>query len=102
MKPEDFFIECKNIATNFGLVEKTEGRKKQNAVIRKNLGYGMGNVQYFAFINPIEATSGPYSDFSLVFFPAGNEEDKYVMSIGVGSEGFRNDYELAIMLGMRR
>ena len=43
-----------------------------------------------AFINPIEATSGPYSDFSLVFFPAGNEEDKYVMSIGVGSEGFRN------------
>ena len=102
MKPEDFFIKCKNIATNFGLIEKTEGRKKQNAVIRKNLGYGMGNVQYFAFINPIEATSGPYSDFSLVFFPAGNEEDKYVMSIGVGSEGFRNDYELATMPGMRR
>lgn len=62
----------------------------------------MGNVQYFAFINPIEATSGPYSDFSLVFFPAGNEEDKYIMSIGVGSEGFRNDYELATMPGMRR
>lgn len=102
MKPEDFFIKCKNIATNFGLIEKTEGRKKQNAVIRKNLGYGMGNVQYFAFINPIEATSGPYSDFSLVFFPAGNEEDKYIMSIGVGSEGFRNDYELATMPGMRR
>ena len=40
MKPEDFFIECKNIATNFGLIEKTEGRKKQNVVIRKNLGMG--------------------------------------------------------------
>lgn len=102
MKPEIFYTECKNIATSFGLIEKTEGRKKQNAVIRKNLVSGDNNVQYFAFISPTEAPSGPYSDFSLVFFPAGDEEDKYVVSIGVGSEGFRNDYELAMTPGMRR
>ena len=45
------------------MIEKTEGRKKQNTVIRQNLVYENGNVQYFAFINPEEATSGPYSDF---------------------------------------
>lgn len=102
MKPEDFLKRCIEIATTFGLIEKTEGRKKQNVVIRKNLVSGDDNVPYFAFINPVEAPSGPYSDFSLVFFPAGDKEYKYVMSIGVGSEGFRNDYELATTPGMRR
>ena len=102
MGPEKFFNKCKEIASNFGMIEKTEGRKKQNTVIRKNLVYENGNVQYFAFINPEEATSGPYSDFSLVFLPAGEKEDMYMMTIGVGSEGFSRDYELATTPGMRR
>lgn len=102
MKPEDFLKKCVEIATNFGLISRTDGRKKQNVVIRINLENGNDNVRYFAFINPVEAPSGPYSDFSLVFFPAGDKEEKYVMSIGVGSEGFRNDYELATTPGMRR
>lgn len=102
MKSEAFFKKCIEIATDFGLVEKSEGRKKQNVVIRKNFVEGKDNVQYFAFISPVEATSGPYSDFSLVFLPAGDKEEQYVMSIGVGSEGFRNDYELASNPGMRR
>ena len=102
MRPDEFCNKCIDIATVFGLIGKTEGRKKQNAIIRRNLGYGDNNVRYFAFINPIEAISGPYSDFSLVFLPAGDEDDKYIMSLGVGSEGFRNDYELATTPGMRR
>ena len=91
---EKFFEECVDTAINFGLIQNTNGRKKQNVVIRTNLVNVDGNVQYFGFINPIEAPSGPYSDFSLVFLPTG-KEDIYVMSIGVGSEGFRNDYDLA-------
>ena len=98
---EKFFEECVDTAINFGLIQNTNGRKKQNVVIRKNLVNVDGNVQYFGFINPIEAPSGPYSDFSLVFLPTG-KEDIYVMSIGVGSEGFRNDYDLANTPGMRR
>lgn len=110
MKQNEFVENCIQSAKEFGLIDKAEGRKKQNAVIRKNLGHGEDNVQYFAFINPVEATSGPYSDFSLVFFPTmyenlgaeRNGTSKYFMSIGVGSEGFRNDYELATLPGMRR
>lgn len=102
MNPEEFFNHCIEVATSFGMVERREGRKKQNVVIRKNFALGEDNVQYFAFINPVEATSGPYSDFSLVFLPTGSEDDKFVMSIGVGSEGFRNDYELATNPGLRR
>lgn len=102
MKPKDFCNKCIEIATKFGLIEKSEGRKKQNVVIRRNIEITEDNVRYFAFINPIEAATGPYSDFSLVFLPAGDKEDKYVMSICVGSEGFRNDFELATTPGMRR
>lgn len=102
MEPEIFFEKSINTAKEFGLIEKSEGRKKQNSVIRKNLGGGDDNVPYFAFINPVEPPSGPYSDFSLVFLPAGDQKDKYVMSIGVWSEGFRNDYDLATNPGMRR
>lgn len=102
MKAEAFFEKCVETATLFGLKTKSEGKKKQNAVIRKNIGYGDNNVRYFAFINQVEAISGPYSDFSLVFFPAGDAEDKYVMTLGIGSEGFRNDYELATTPGLRR
>ncbi|MCF0185645.1 MAG: AAA family ATPase [Bacteroidaceae bacterium] len=102
MKVETFCTNCFENAKQFGLIEKTD-EKKQNVVIRKNFASGEGNVPYFAFINPVEAPSGPYSDFSLVFFPVGKAyEDKYVMSIGVGSEGFRDDYELATHPGMRR
>lgn len=101
MGPKDFLETCIEISKRFGLIEKTEGRKKQNTVIRKNLVEGDNNVLYFAFINPVEALSGPYADFSLVFFPTGIE-DKFILSVAVGSEGFRNDYELASTPGMRR
>lgn len=102
MKAEEFFKKCVEAAETFGLRERVEGRKKQNAVIRKNIVHVENNVRYFAFINQTEAISGPYSDFSLVFLPAGDEEDKYVMALGIGSEGFRNDYELATTPGLRR
>lgn len=104
MKAEDFLKYCIEEAKGFGLirVEEETARKKKNAVIRKNLENKKDNIPYFGFINYTEAPQGPYSDFSLVFFPSSDEPEKFLMSIGVGSEGFRNDYDLALLPGLRR
>lgn len=56
---------------------------------------------YFGFIHPEEETSGPFHDFSLTIFP--NEQDKsWLVCLGIGSSGFKNDYELATYPGLRR
>lgn len=64
-------------------------------------------MPYFAFIREDEPPSGTYSDFSLVFFPEQNESEeghpsRYLMSIGVGSDGFKEDYDDALQPGLRR
>lgn len=56
---------------------------------------------YFGFISPEEENSGPYHDFSLVIFPTDNN-DSWVISLGIGSLGFKNDYDLASTPGVRR
>ena len=56
---------------------------------------------YFGFINPEEENSGPYHDFSLVIFPT-DDDKSWVISLGVGSLGFKNDYDLASTPGVRR
>lgn len=101
MLPEEFYEKCISYAKEFG-IKKDEGTRKRNAIVRKNLNFGDGNTPFFAFINPSEAQSGPYSDFSLVFFPDGSDKHTYTMAIGVGTEGFKNDYELAKNPGLRR
>ena len=59
------------------------------------------NGAYFGFIHPDEEASGPFHDFSLTIFP--NEEHKpWLVCLGVGSSGFKNDYELATYPGLRR
>ena len=59
------------------------------------------NGAYFGFIHPEEETSGPYHDFSLTIFP--NDQDKpWLVCLGIGSSGFKNDYELATYPGLRR
>ncbi|RXA20188.1 AAA family ATPase [Methanosarcina sp. MSH10X1] len=56
---------------------------------------------FFGLISPEEEPSGPYHDLSLVIFP--DKEDKpWLISIIVGSLGFKNDYELASLPGVRR
>jgi 5-methylcytosine-specific restriction enzyme B len=56
---------------------------------------------FFGFIHPDEPPTGPYHDFSLVIFP---DEGKkaWLICLGVGSSGFKNDYELATFPGLRR
>lgn len=101
MIPEDFYKYCIDLAEKFGMKKEDESKKK-NVIVRKNLNFNDGGAPFFAFINPSEAPSGPYSDFSLVFFPDGKDYHTYTMAIGVGTEGFKNDYELAKNPGLRR
>lgn len=59
------------------------------------------NGAYFGFIHPDEDTSGAFHDFSLTIFP--NEQNKpWLVCLGIGSSGFKNDYELATYPGLRR
>ena len=87
-------------AESFGV--KLNAGDKNNSILRKNIEYIGGNdAQYFGYIRPEEQASGSYSDFSYVVFPQENNGE-CVLAIGVGSEGFRNDYDLAALPGLRR
>ena len=58
---------------------------------------------YFGFIRPEEDSRGQYHDFSIVLFPGDeNGETPWVLSLGVGTLGFQNDYDLAAKPGFRR
>ena len=96
-------------AQEFGLIAKNEGRSiidpKGNAIIRQNLealAFNDGSA-FFAFIRSEEEPTGLYSDFSFVVFPdAKDHVETCVVCLGVGSLGFRNDYQLASLPGLRR
>lgn len=92
-------MKAKNSKDNTSTIEKSNG----NAIIRdKTLAaaFKEGGA-FFGFIGPEEETSGPYSDFSFVIFPE-RELGACVVALGVGSLGFKNDYQLAMMPGVRR
>lgn len=84
----------------FGFKKKENESSNGNAVFRSNLEDPKG-ANYFGFIRTEEPFSGAYSDFSLVIF-ARDDTPYYFVSLGVGSQGFSNDYELAALPGLRR
>lgn len=107
MKANELFDIVIKKAKEFGFVPKNDGRTiiepKGNGIIRNNLldaSFADGSA-YFGIINEDEETAGPYSDFSFVVFP---EEvlGACVVSLTVGSSGFKNDYQLASLPGLRR
>lgn len=59
------------------------------------------NGAYFGFIHPDEESSGPFHDFSLTIFPS-DQDEPWLVCLGVGSSGFKNDYELSTYPGLRR
>lgn len=59
------------------------------------------NGAYFGFIHPEEDASGPYHDFSYTIFPSKGGKP-WLISLGIGSLGFKNDFELASFPGLRR
>ena len=93
------FIEEK--AQEFGA--KTDNEFNKSYIERNNTKQDAlkDNGAYFGFIHPEEEAAGPYHDFSLTIFP--NDQDKpWLVCLGIGSSGFKNDYELATYPGLRR
>jgi hypothetical protein len=99
-KAKTFGMIAKNSKDNTSTIENSNG----NAIIR-NSTISEKAVQdgkaYFGFIGPEEETSGQYFDFSFVIFPE-QELGACVVALGVGSMGFKNDYQLALQPGLRR
>lgn len=107
MEVKDLFLKVKEKAEAFGMCAKNDSKTitnaKGNAIVRYNIdkeGYSNGKA-YFGFVGPEEETSGAYSDLSFVIFPE-QELGACVVALGVGSMGFKNDYQLAILPGLRR
>ena len=109
MTAEDLFKEVYAQAEKMGMDYKNEGPQiknpKGNTIVRNNLQDNAftDGAAYWGFLNPEEETSGQYSDFSFVVFPDSYSDVKTcVVCLGVGSSGFRNDYHLAALPGIRR
>jgi 5-methylcytosine-specific restriction protein B len=90
----------KESAANFGA---KNGDIVNNYIFRNNTKEDALNKggAFFGLISPDEEASGPYHDFSLVIFPDKNDKP-WLISLVVGTLGFRKDYELAALPGVRR
>jgi 5-methylcytosine-specific restriction protein B len=91
----------KEKAEQFGA--KTDNEFNKPYVERNNTGQEAlkDNGAYFGFIHPEEEASGPFHDFSLTIFPT-DQNKAWLVCLGIGSSGFKNDYELATYPGLRR
>ena len=96
--PETF----RNIVNELGGLS----RGKEKFVFRKNVNNPFPDTgAYFGCINEGEDNTGAYSDLSIVVFPSNEEEsinDRWIIALGVGSLGYKNDYELVSLPGTRR
>lgn len=103
---ERIIEHLENKAKEFGA--KNDGEFSNDYILRKNIKPEAfrNNGAYFGFIHPEEETSGTYHDFSFVVFPSNpelnNGKNPWVVCLGIGSLGFKNDYELATFPGVRR
>lgn len=103
MTSKELFDIVKVKAQAFGMKEK--GTRGANTVTRENIeskAFSEGKA-FFGFIRIEEEDSGVYSDFSFVVFPDNCENvETCVVCLGVGSQGFKNDFQLALRPGIRR
>lgn len=98
---EDVRQFIRDKAIEFGAKPEIEFNKPY--VERNNTGQEAlkDNGAFFGFIHSEEEVSGPFHDFSLTIFP--NAIGKpWLVCLGIGSSGFKNDYELATYPGLRR
>lgn len=109
MTAKELFEKVFAKAKQYGLVAKNDGRNiidiKGNSIVRQNLeskAFSEGSA-FFAFIRSEEEPNGVYSDFSFVVFPDDKDDvSACIIGLVVGSSGFRNDYQLASLPGLRR
>jgi hypothetical protein len=101
MKIENIRQFIKEKAEQFGA--KIDNEFNKPYVERNNTGQEAlkDNGAYFGFIHPEEEASGPFHDFSLTIFP-NDQEQPWLVCLGIGSSGFKNDHELATYPGLRR
>lgn len=81
------------------------GAKTDSYQIRDNTEISFSTNTPGAYIGLVEfeeGSSGPYHDFSFVIFPSDAEVKSLVITLGIGSLGFKNDYNLATYPGLRR
>lgn len=86
----------------FGGVGRGE---KHKYVMRNNTSNPSEKGAYFGCIAEGEDASGAYSDLSIVVFPSNepnSSDDRWFISLAVGSLGFKNDYDLVTLPGTRR
>lgn len=99
MTKDEFREAVIKFAESLGMVKEVG---KANAVIRNNLQKAEeDNIRYLGIIRAGEETSGRYSDLSLVFLP-GKDDKKWLMALGIGTNGFSLDHGLATTPGLRR
>ena len=83
-----------------------ESRGNKKYVLRKNVNAPFPDKgAYFGCISEGEDPAGAYSDLSIVVFPSNepnDSDDKWIIALGVGSLGFKNDYDLVSLPGTRR
>ena len=86
----------------------TFGGKKGKYVERQNvglIGQFPDNGAWFGCIAEGEEERGAYSDLSIAIFPSNEDtsnDDRWIVSLIVGSSGYMNDYDLASLPGTRR
>ena len=104
MTLKEFIEQIKEFAITCGCKLINNETEKGNAVFR-NATEPFDEKSYFGFIREDEEHSGPYHDFSLVFFPRIDDNKNIrecVIALGVGSMGFANDYDIASLPWLRR
>lgn len=88
--------------SEFGGVSR--GNKKY--VFRKNVNNPFPDKgAYFGCISEGEDAASFYSDLSIVVFPSNEKndaDDRWIIALGVGSLGYKNDYALVSLPGTRR
>jgi len=75
----------------------------ENCFQRRNIEQAafVNGGAFFGLVQAEEGASGPYHDFSVIVFPD-NKGLSWLVSLCVGTLGFKNDFELATLPGIRR
>jgi 5-methylcytosine-specific restriction protein B len=98
MSIENIRTFIKEKAEQFGGQIEVDYIERNNT---KDEAFNKGRA-YFGLISPEEEHQGPYHDFSIVIFPSKDTDKSWILALGIGSMGFKNDYELASYPGLRR
>ena len=95
----------KETIEQFGGINSRVKTDKEKYVFRNNTKSDDNKGAYFACINKYEEPTGPYSDLSIVICPSNEQndiDDRWIISFGVGSLGYKDDFSIASLPGTRR